>query len=117
MIESVGIENLTALHEPRSSRHLRNLAKDMKANGWCGRPLLVIERDSDFLAWTGSHRIAAARLAGLDFIPCYVLQESDLTSRGFDAERGHVEDYERLAILKAVGDETAIRIMWQENRS
>jgi ParB-like chromosome segregation protein Spo0J len=116
MIESVDIDNLTPLHEPRSARHLRNLAKDMKENGWCGRPLLVIERETDFLAWTGSHRIAAAKRAGLTSVPCYVLQESELTSRGFDAEFGHVEDYERLAILKTIGDETAFHIMWQENR-
>jgi hypothetical protein len=88
----------------------------MKDNGWRGRPLLVIERKSDYLAWTGSHRLAAAKLAGLDSVPCYVLSETELTSRGFDAELGHVEDRERLEILRKVGDETALHIMWQENR-
>jgi ParB-like chromosome segregation protein Spo0J len=115
--EQVELDNLTPLHEPREIEHVRNLADDMKENGWIGRPLLVIERESDFLAWTGSHRIAAAKLAGLKTIPCYVVQESELTSRGFQAEHGHVMDYERLEILKEVGNEVAIHIMWQENRS
>jgi len=96
---------------------LRSLATDMKENGWTERPLLVIERASDFLAWTGSHRIAAAKLAGLETVPCYVLQESELTSRGFEAQFGHVMDYERLEILKKVGDGDALHLMWQENRS
>ena len=88
MIEYVELESVTPLHKPRSDRHLQNLTAEMKENGRKGRPLLVIERDSDYLAWTGSHRIAAARLAGLTSIPCYILPESKLTAVGFDAEWG-----------------------------
>jgi hypothetical protein len=117
MIEYVKLENITPLHKPRSDRHLQDLTTEMKENGWKGRPLLVIERDSDYLAWTGSHRIAAAKQAGFTHVPCYVLPESKLNARGFDAEWGHVEDRERLEILRKVGDETAFHIMWQENRS
>jgi ParB-like chromosome segregation protein Spo0J len=117
MIDSIEIGSITPLHEARSRRHLQSLTDTMKENGWRGRPLLVIERRSDYLAWTGSHRLAAAKLAGLRSVPCYVLREAELTSRGFDAEHGHVEDYERLKILREIGDETAISIMWQENRA
>jgi len=88
----------------------------MEENGWQGRPLLVIERQSDYLAWTGSHRLAAAAKAGLESVPCYVLHESRLQQHGFDAERGHALDYERMEILKKIGDEDALRIMWMENR-
>jgi hypothetical protein len=117
VIQHIELDSITPLHKARSDHHLRELTNDMIENGWCGRPLLVIERDSDYLAWTGSHRIAAAKLAGLASIPCYVLPESALTTRGFDSERGHVEDRERVKILQEVGDETALHIMWQENRS
>lgn len=110
-------EEITPLHEARSPRHLRELVDDMRLNGWHGRPLLVIERENGYLAWTGSHRIAAAKEAGLTQIPCYVLSESELNAHGFDAERGHVEDRERLAILRKVEDEVALSLMWQENRS
>jgi len=90
----------------------------MRKNGWQGRPLLVIERESKepwYVAWTGSHRIAAAIDAGLDEVPCYVLDES-LLPEEVDAEWGHVQDYERLAILRKTGDETAIRLMDLEGR-
>jgi ParB-like chromosome segregation protein Spo0J len=117
MSESIEIAFITPLHEPRLDRLLQELTDDMKENGWRGRPLLVIEHAEDYLAWTGSHRIAAAEIAGLTSIPCYVLPESKLIAHGYDAERGHVEDYERLAILKKVGDEIALHLMWQENRS
>ena len=116
-IEYISLEQITPLHELRSSQHLQDLVDDMRENGWRGRPLLVIERAEDYLAWTGSHRLAAAKDARIISVPCYVLAESELTSRGFDAEHGHVEDYERLAILQKVGDDTALAIMWQENRS
>jgi hypothetical protein len=116
-IISLSVEEITPLHKARSRRHLGELESDMRQNGWNGRPLLVIERENDYLAWTGSHRIAAAKKVGLTLIPCYVLSESKLAALGFDAERGHVEDRERLAILRKVGDETALKIMWQENRS
>lgn len=105
------------LHEARIPALLRELAEDMEENGWSGRPLLVIERKSEYLAWTGSHRIAAARKAGLKAVPCYVVAELKLTRLGFDASWGHVMDYERFEILKKVGDATAIQLMWQEGRS
>jgi hypothetical protein len=104
------------LHEARSQRLLTELADDMKENGWQGRPLLVIERASDYLAWTGSHRIAAARKAGLSSVPCHVVKERELIRHGFDAEWGHVDDTDRLKAIRKIGDEIAIHIMWQEGR-
>lgn len=88
----------------------------MKKNGWDGRPLLVIERENDYLAWTGTHRLAAAVAAELESVPCHVVCEEVLLRNGFDAERGHVFDHERLQILTKLGDETAIHLMWLENR-
>lgn len=79
--------------------------------------MLVIERDTHYLAWTGSHRIAVAKLAGFDSVPCYVVEEQELRSRGFDAEKGHVMDYERLEIMRKIEDETAIILMSLEGRS
>ena len=116
-LEMIAPEEITPLHEVRSDRLLASLSKDMEENGWQGRPLLVIEREADYLAWTGSHRIAAARRVGLATIPCYVLSEDALMGLGVEADRGHVEDWERLEIITKTGDETAIHIMWQEGRS
>jgi hypothetical protein len=104
------------LHEVRSRKLLNDLVADMRKNGWRGRPLLVIEREADYVAWTGSHRIAAAKKAGLVAVPCYVLHERQLLHHDCDAEWGHVEDWERLKIIQKVGDEAALSIMWQEGR-
>jgi hypothetical protein len=54
------------------------LAADMRLNGWRGRPLLVEEEDqtlsiTQYFAWTGTHRIAAAEEAGLKTVPCKVI--------------------------------------------
>ena len=111
-------ERIKPLHQVRNKRLLAELSADMEENGWQGRPLLVIERESKeprYVAWTGSHRIAAAIEAGLDEVPCYVLDEN-LLPEEVDAEWGHVQDYERLAILRKTGDEAAIHLMWQEGR-
>jgi ParB-like nuclease domain len=113
MIESIDPEEITPLHEVNQTS-LNELIADMKESGWNGRPLLVIERASDYLGWTGSHRIAAAREAGLSLVLCYVIRERELIKRGFDPERGHVMDYERLKILRKIGDKEAIQLMLQE---
>jgi len=117
MITVIHPEQIKPLHGVRSKAHFSDLVADMRENKWQGRPLLVIERESDYVAWTGSHRIAAAVEAGLDGVPCYVLDERLLLPLGYDAEKGHVFDYERLKILREIGDETAIHLMWQEGRS
>ena len=116
MITHLNPCDVKPLHEARQQRLLNELMADMLENGWQGRPLLVIERGADYLAWTGSHRIAAARQAGLSTVPCYVLDQRKLSRLGFDSESGHVMDYERLNILKRLGDETALHIMWEEGR-
>jgi ParB-like chromosome segregation protein Spo0J len=116
MIMAIDPAEITPLHEVRIESLLDGLTADMKENGWQGRPLLVIKRPSGFLAWTGSHRIAAAIKAGLAAVPCYVLEERKLIRRGFHATQGHVLDYERLEILRKIGDEQAIHLMWQEGQ-
>ena len=97
------------LHGPRLDYH--DLTDDMLANGWQGRPLLVIERDEDYLAWTGSHRIAAARDAELETIPCYVLAQAYVGDPSMPCE-----DWERLEIVCGLGDQDAIELMSQENK-
>ena len=53
---------------------VEKIAAVMRLNGWEGRPLLVEEGlDDRIFAWTGSHRIAAAKVIGLTTIPCRVL--------------------------------------------
>src|SRR2546426_586954 len=113
MSESLPIDLIEPLHAANSKPHLQDLIADMREHGWSGRPLLVIQRGKKYFAWTGSHRIAAAKKAGLERVPCYILPESRLPDE-IDAQYGHVEDYERLQAIIKTGDQTAIHIMWQE---
>lgn len=65
-------EMLIPPHEPQDEAKLEGLIADMRARGWVGPPILVVgdpEEDGELLALTGSHRLRAARVAGLDTVP------------------------------------------------
>ena len=110
--DDIAPNEIEPLHSPNVPALYRDLVRSMKKNGWKGRPLLVIEcANGSFVAWTGSHRIAAAREAGLDSIPCYIIPESLIESDSIDARTGHVMDFERIRAINASGDETAIHLM------
>jgi len=114
LITSIDPEEIEPLHEVRNEARFDDLTASMKENGWQSRPLLVIERKSDYLAWTVSHRLAAAIKAGLSLVPCNVIHECQLSEYGYHPTIGHVMDHERFKILKKIGDETALHLMWQE---
>src|SRR5688572_30545940 len=99
MIEQLDPFEIVPLHEPRNAAAVEAMAQDMGENGWTGRPLLVVQSASGFQAWTGSHRIAAAREADLSTVPCYVIQEGVFADSDVDATFGHVDDADRLKAL------------------
>ena len=110
--DDIAPEDVEPLHSPNVPALYRDLVRSMKKDGWNGRPLLVIEcANGSFVAWTGSHRIAAAREAGLDSIPCYIIPELLIETDSIGARTGHVMDYERVRAINATGDETAIQLM------
>lgn len=76
-------DHLEPAHEVRSEAYAAELAESMRANGWQGAPVVIVERDgADPLAVTGSHRIAAARAADI-LIPIVYL--ADITdAHGID---------------------------------
>ena len=115
-ISELDPEEIEALDEVTNPAHFDELVADMKENRWRrGLPLLVIECEKGYFAWTGSHPIAAAIEAGLSLVPCYVIHERELIRHGgVNARRGHHSDCDRWEILKKVGDETALHLMWRE---
>ena len=65
-------------HNPRDFCKLKKLEENLK-DGWVGRPLLVEqlkpigELSQRYAAWTGSHRIAAAKNLGFTSVPCLII--------------------------------------------
>lgn len=53
-------------HEVRDREKLADLVDKMKAEGWQGRPILTVDLGRGPEALTGSHRIRAAKQAGID---------------------------------------------------
>jgi hypothetical protein len=117
----------------RYPHHLERLVRSMrrarsKCRGgrmWTGRPLLV-ERVRPgyrhpgirYVAWTGSHRIAAAFAAGQWLVPII-----EIKKRCWDSAHGKprhtrlsetYDDESRLATLMATTDERAIALMDRE---
>lgn len=56
-------------HEVRDIKKLQKLTESMQKNGWQGRPILAYDVGRGAEALTGSHRIAAAKAAGIKEIP------------------------------------------------
>lgn len=74
----VPVASAVPLHGVVDQDLLRRLAESMTRNGWAGRPLLGVDQGIYVGLLTGSHRYAAARLAGLDEIPVLLLTVSDI---------------------------------------
>lgn len=63
--------NLDAPNKPSDRAKVYRLAKGMEENGWQGYPLVVHEGS----ALNGSHRLEAARRAGLGKVPTLTVHE------------------------------------------
>lgn len=110
------------LHDAYNADRLNKLDDDMRKRGWVGRPILAIDCGDYLRAITGSHRIRAAELAGIDVQICEISQPTfdgedyetsslyDILINGDDDDRlvamvalhnvGLVDD-EALAIMRA----------------
>jgi ParB-like chromosome segregation protein Spo0J len=95
--EVIDPDRIQPLHEPDDTDKVADLTAAMTADGWTGAPVIVIDGvdrgwgAGDPQAITGSHRIAAARAAGID-IPTVnfrdVLVEYGFTLAQLDEEYG-----------------------------
>jgi len=105
-------------HEVRDKKKLTDLAKKMEKEGWQGRPILAIDLGRGQEALTGSHRIAAAKIAGID-VPVVMVDE-DIAN--YEDENGkNIRDmmYEEAdvmaAFLKKGGDTNASNLTMAEH--
>lgn len=102
------------LHEPESIAKVEAIAASMRTHGWVGRPILICDGDSEApQAFTGSHRLAAARLAGID-PDTYSLEGrgTDIDTLAFQC----IDDSDRMTVIEDGGDREAITIMRAELR-
>lgn len=116
--------HIQPLHDAYEADKLNQLAGNMREHGWSGRPILAIVCGDYLQAITGSHRIAAAELAGIEVEICEIIQPafdgadyevSDL----YDTMINGSDDDDRLAAMVAlhnVGlvDDEALAIMRAE---
>lgn len=81
-VKFVPVSMINPPHQVEKEDKMIKLSENMKKNGWVGRPLLVVENNGIFEAFTGSHRYAAAKRAGLKSIPIYVANRTQLDAKG-----------------------------------
>lgn len=101
-------QQLRAVNAPFDREHLQSLVESMRNRGWIGRPLLIEEvyryGFPQYIAWTGSHRIEAAKRVGLAYIPCLVIthQEADSAFSGAEYDQNGFSSW-RDAVTSAEG--------------
>lgn len=95
--------SLVELHGVKDNTKFASIVESMKENGWVGRPIAAQDTGNGIFALTGSHRIAAARVADIA-VPCYVYEgELDLTAA--------VDDDERLEMAEESGDQELVDLL------
>ena len=57
-------ENITPIHSVKDHEKVNQISNNMKRDGWLGNPIPIIATDRNY-AMTGTHRIAAAKEAGI----------------------------------------------------
>lgn len=124
--EDVAVSRIIPLHEVRDAAKLKALTASLEANGWQGRPLLVVDDGcGNYFALTGSHRYAAAEAVGLETVPCVVLSpegpvfvnyRNDVVEQHPAIEDGVrlVDDEERLAAFRRYGMDVAASLVADE---
>jgi hypothetical protein len=129
--EWVSPYRLAPPHDVRDRAKLASLVRSMSVRGWVGRPIVALRYFDEWIALTGSHRIAAAIAVGLDSIPVFEVVDINDHRGGLDGTGGvcrrcgddclvtallgaGVDDDDRLRILHRIGNRPAIRLMEDE---
>jgi len=114
--ELAEVKRITPPHEVRDTEKLESLVASMKKNGWQGRPILAFDVGNGLEALTGTHRLAAAKQAGIKDVP--VLKISDDIGNYADEYGRSIRDIsdeeDVLEYLKNFGDKDAFKLMRME---
>lgn len=91
-IEFVDPYEVQPLNQITDNDKFEKMVEDMEENGYHGAPIVAMENGNEgYIALTGSHRIYAAREAGID-IPIVVMPQTGETVRILDDR----DDYDRV---------------------
>jgi hypothetical protein len=104
-------------HDVRNPAKVKEIAASMKRVGWKGRPLLVVEDAGKETAWTGTHRLAAAREAGLSMeqVPQVRVSADKLRAAGYDVdELAALGKKKRVEALRKAGETEAADLLQEE---
>ena len=103
------INQIDPPHEVNDAAKVAAIAADLEVNGWTGRPLLVLQVGDYYKALTGTHRLAAAKAAGLEDVP---VVEVDAEAFYADHDLSDIWDDEvTLGILEEIEDSAAADLM------
>jgi hypothetical protein len=72
--EKISPSKIEPVNEVQDKEKLKQLVSSMKKEGWKGRPIAVLSYGDQYQALTGSHRIFAARKAGIK-VPVVVIPD------------------------------------------
>ena len=85
---------------------VNQIARSMEADGWQGRPILVILAGNERFALTGSHRLAAADQAEIE-PETYEIDADDYTEEQLEELFDARDDEDRLKALREMDSEAA----------
>jgi ParB-like nuclease domain len=109
----INLRSIFPAHEVREAGKMAALTASMEQDGWQGRPLLVIEYMDGYQAITGSHRIAAAEAAGIEEVPCVLVDREAFDAAGYSVSDLYDDDVTH-GILLEIGDDNAADLMLTE---
>lgn len=116
--DEVRATNIQQVNEPFDKEKVSKLAESMERDGWQGRPVLAYRSENgETFALTGSHRIEAAKEAGID-VPIY---EIDGLADFEDDDGDTISDITRSGdardiaeFVKKLGDKSATALAEEE---
>ena len=111
-------KNLTPLNKIEDANKYKNILSSMQESGYQGRPILAYMDKGKAKALTGSHRLYAARNAGIDvpvvFVKPSVMKWEDKEGL-FGSFKESINDQRVYEHLKAAGDDTAASLVKLED--
>lgn len=111
------LDEISARHDVKSPEKADEIADSMRRVGWKGRPVLVVNDAGKRTAWTATHRLEAAKRAGLkpSDVPMLEINAEQLRSAGYNLDDlTQLGKKKRIEALRAAGLNDAADLLEQE---